>query len=407
MTIGKKIKASDKNEKDRIYTTIFALYVGTGPVYWMPGINPENFYLLKSALFFLTVCYPLLFTLRLKEKSKLFMPGGSATTLLMSSFLILTTANSLNGIENGNIDAATSDVARALQIPIFIYACGFAIRRGIAKEVATKSVIIITLLCTISYGYMVFYPSYTNPLNDLLTIENTGLGGSRTGWSPSIALYLPWAYSSGLFSIASSLAIAAAIALNQISVAGRTGLTSSLIPLLTWAIISKKAKITFFSILSVAAASYYILNNKENLRLSHGGVSDLSSLNELSTGRLEQYEVALLAIAEKPLQGHGSGALFYNGTDWLVHNTLLKLTVEGGVFYGLTASAIILLPLIRSINRARNDRFILAALLTVIAGIATSLFEPGVMFGAFNQISFWWLCFSICVTKGGLDAGQK
>lgn len=388
-----------KTRFDKIYALIFSLYVGTGPIYWLPGLSPETFYLLKSVLFSIAISYPFLKIFTAKTKSTLTFPGGKSTALLLIAFLIMTSVSGLNGIKNGNSEAAAADVIRALQITAFLYACGFIIKMNAACYVATRSTGILGLLCAISYALILSNPNYPNPLNELLTVQHTGLGGSRTGWSPSIALYLPWLYSYTTFPALISLIFASFLVLNQISVAGRTGLASSIIPILVWGILSRKFKAILISALSVTVSAAYILINKDSLRLSGAEGNGFLSLNEISTGRWEQYEAALKAISEAPLQGYGAGNLIYGGSEWLVHNTILKLTVEGGIFYGIVAAAIVAIPIIRGIKPSKNNTFIRAALLTVIAGAVTSLFEPGVMFGSFNQISFWWFCFSICVMQ--------
>lgn len=106
---------------------------------------------------------------------------------------------------------------------------------------------------------------------------------------------------------------------------------------------------------------------------------------------------------ESPLTGYGIGPLYYDGTYWTVHNIILRFAIEGGVIYAMLVIAILLLPIIKISQRigGRNiSGSILAAGLTIISGLINSMFEPEGMFGTFNQVCFWWVCYAICVSSG-------
>lgn len=397
----KELKYNVKSRGDQIFALIFSLYVGTGPVYWVPGMSADTFYLAKTILFIYISAYPLVIHLLKRDKGKIFFPGGPLSFALLLSFSALTAISMITAVANEKGDVSGSSLFNSIQIMIFLYSCGYAIANGLMLRVVTFSVVILSLFCMLSLLLITTNPGLVSPFNDLLTVKDTGLGGSRTGWSPSVALYLPWLYAYGTLPAVVSTAFFLAIISNQVYVASRTGLAASFVPFVVWGVMARKFRILLLSVFFGTVSVLLAINNKEALRLSKGGISDSSSLNELSTGRWEQYVVALKAIIDRPILGHGAGDLFFEGGYWYIHNVILKLAVEGGLLLAAIGAVIIALPVIKSLRSAAGNAVVLAALLTVVAGATTSLFEPGVMFGAFNQISFWWVCFAICVANSG------
>lgn len=377
----------------QLYLFFFYLYVGTGPVYWLPWIPQPYVELFKTTLFFIVVIVPLF---SLKRYRNFSFPGGTRVLILFLAFFFL----SIPSILQGEPLDGLRRLQNTAQILLFLNACEFLISNNLITLGARRATIVAFLFCLISLIFIIIIPDHPNPLNEQLSILHTGLGGSRTGWSPSIALYLPWLYSilggSLFFSILAGFTVLG----NQALVAGRTGMVAAAIPFVIWGFIARRTKIFIFVLAASSLAALYISLNLEELRFNQGDFKSIDALNELSTGRIEQYIVAIMAIIENPFVGYGAGDLFYEESHWYIHNVFLKLATEGGVAYGLVSYFIIAIALFRGWRGLRRGSSVhMAAFLTVLTGAITAQFEPGAMFGAFNQIVFWWACFAICVSK--------
>lgn len=376
----------------RVYALLFAAYIGSGPIYWLPFVEVGALGLLKSALFAFVVLVPLCFKTNF---SRLYFPGGVKAFFLLGLFLAL----SIPGMIFGDPDASIYRLQNTLQILLTVYATGFIIKKKLIENVLVTAVKIFSAFVVLSFLLILLAPNYVNPINETLTVASTGLGGSRTGWGPSVAMYFPWVFGGYAIGGVASWLIGFAIAANVILIAGRTGMLAAFVPFLVWGFVNKN----FRSFLTVSVASavvvLYAMENLDAMRLGVGGIGSRSALDDLSTGRIEQYAAALSAIMENPLFGYGTGELWYAGQSWYVHNTILRLAVEGGVPYALVVVGMFVLALRRGWRQAkRGSRLGFAALLTILSGIVTSFFEPGAMFGPFHMAAFWWVCFSVCVT---------
>lgn len=378
-----------KNFYNKKYEIIFAIYVGTGPVYWFPWMGNYLIGILKIILFLSIVIWPFLQKISI---DRLQFPGGRRIFLLMIIFFLL----SIPGMLIGDLDSSIYRFTNIIQIFSFVYACGFLIKRKTIEYVVFLSVRIFAFFCFISFALIVFVPDYVSPLNDGLHLADTGLGGSRTSWSPAIALFVPWIYSGvGVFGGYVILLVAVAMLGNQVLVAGRTGMVASVLPFLFYGIFRKNIKFLFFVLIIFSLIILFAINNLELLRLNSGGLGSRDDLNELSSGRVELIFGALGEIYNNPFMGAGSGVSSFGG----VHNEILRAAVEGGIPYALSLAAVIFVALYRGWKGVVNKNwFIAAAFLTVLSGVVSSMFEPAGLLGSFNNFTFWWLCFSICVS---------
>lgn len=380
-----------------LYGWIFAFYVGTGPIYWFPGVNHEHIYAIKTIAFFIIIGFPLL--LNLNESLSSF-PGGRSVFILIVCFVFF----SIPGIWLGNSEVSTYQIKNILQILLFLYAVGYLLNRGVAGSIIRKVVIVFSVASLLSLCFMVFSPNWISPLNEGLRIVNTGFGGSRTGWSPAVALYLPWLYSTGMFSYFLSILTVLCMLSNQFMTTGRTGMIASFIPFLLWGVIRKSFKVFMLMSLGAGLIIYYVAGNLDRFRLAQGGVATLQGLDDLSTGRIEQYLVALKIIYENPLFGSGFGNAVYYGRSWYIHNTVLRFAAEGGLPLAIIIISLFSLAIFRGYKKtSRGSNASLGALLTVTAGIVASMFEPGFMFGGFNNSVFWWFCFALCVSSKPIE----
>lgn len=376
-----------------VYGFIFAFYVGMGPIYWFPTV-PEYFIsFIKSCAYLFIVIYPIL---RMVHSSKFYFPGGETVFILMLAFFVF----SIPGMIIGNSNDSLYRLQNTLQIIFFVQACGYLINQKLIVHVVKLAIYLFCLFCTFSLLFMIFNPKYISPLNSGLSIFETGFGGSRTSWSPAISLYIPWLYSSNMFILFFSVVFSLIMTTNQVFVAGRTGIIATLIPFFSWGIISKKGKIFLFTTFILSIYIFYALNNREKFRIIKGGFMSRADLDDFSTGRWEQYVAAIGAIGESPFLGQGFGEILYEGKRWLIHNAILKAAAESGIFYATAILCIFLIAMHRGLKCIGiNNKIYFSAFLTICAGVISSMFEPGFMFGSFNNSCFWWVCFSICVSR--------
>ena len=380
-----------KDTYTRLYGVIFSAYVGSGPIYWIPWVNIKVIDVLKYTLFFVIVLWPIIVG---SSFSKFQFPGGKKALLLFVGYFLLSIPSLLQGEQ---VDS-TYRLLNTIQIFLFLFGCGFLIHKKIIKSVVHLSVRIFIFFCILSLFLMQVIPDYVSPLNDGLYLSQTGLGGSRTGWSPSIALFLPWLYSGFVISSGFWLWVAAfSMVANQILVAGRTGMVAALIPFLFYGVFRKSIKVLVLVVIVVGVFGLFAINNLELLRLDVGGFGNRADLDELSTGRTGNYARSIDEIASNPVAGYGTGS---NGSLG-VHNIILRSAMEGGVFYSFIIIVLLFFGLYRGwIGMAKRDWFVASAFMTVLSGVVTSFFEPLAMFGSFNSAGFWWLCFAVCVSFG-------
>lgn len=374
------------------YEYIFAIYIGAGPIYWLPWIPLKFVEGAKLALYVFVVTWPLL---HISRATRFYFPGGSKVFLWMIAFF----AFSIPSMLLSEMQPALYKLQNTVQILLLLFACGFLEKRGTIEAVARLSVEVFALFCLFSVVLIFIIPNYTSPLNGDLVLAQTGFGGSRTGWSPAIALYLPWVYTgifvSGLIVWLGCLVMLA----NQVLVAGRTGMISALVAFIIYGVTRKNIKGLMLTFGILSAVYFFAINNMELLRLNSGGVDSRAALDELSTGRIEVYITSFKIISEYFIAGIGIGDIIYAGEKWSIHNVILKSAAESGVLHAVTIVGIFFVALQRGLRGVfQKNLLIIPAFLTVLSGIVSSFFEPVGMFGTFYSAGFWWVCFSICVS---------
>ena len=377
------------------YKYIFSLYLALGPVYWMPWVGSRPFEAVKTAAYLIIVGVPVAAALKSKRLS---FPGGGLALFALGGYLL----SAFPGMLLGAPEESVYKLQNTLQIILFVHACGYVIGQSGVERIVSRAVKLFAFFCGASLLFIAVVPNYTNPFNEALTVASTGLGGARTGWSPAVALYLPWIYT---FSMSTAVGVGVMVLIllgNQLAVGSRTGLLSTAVPFVAYALRQKTAKSYLFLFSCIALAITLALNFSDELRLSQGGVGSLEDLNELSTGRVDQYVASIKYILDEPIFGRGFGEVVHEGRRLRTHNAVLMAATEGGLIHAAFVACILVLPVIRGYRKLRvGSPEVMAAWLTVLSGVVASMFEPGFMFGSFNKACFWWLCFSLVVSTWG------
>jgi len=96
---------------------------------------------------------------------------------------------------------------------------------------------------------------------------------------------------------------------------------------------------------------------------------------------------------DKPILGWGFGNIRVDNVE--IHNAWLRLAVEGGipfVAFIFLFMFYIVIRFAKSVNKLDRDYrpYAIACLLCVFGSFMGSMFEPGVMFGAFNNVATFW-----------------
>jgi O-antigen ligase len=375
----------------KLYAAAFALFLGTGPIYWAPIVGAKSIGLMKAALYGASMLWPLLYV---KPSARFNFPGGEKVFFLLMIFF----GFSLPGILQGKSDEAIYRLQNNFQILSLVVLTGILMSRQKVEIVVGLAVKIFAAFCCISLLLMFVIPDYPSPLNEELSFSQTGFGGSRTSWSPAIALYLPWLYAwvavPGIITWFGLIGMVG----NQVMVAGRTGLVAAIIPFLVYGISRRSYKSVFFTIIILGGAYLFAINNLELLRLDSGGFKSAQDLSELSSGRTDQYSLGFDAIRKSPIVGMGFGQVTFGEANMYIHNVILRFAAECGIPSALSILGIFWIGLIRGWRGVLDkNSFVTSAFLTLLSGVIGSFFEPFAMFGSFYSSALWWVSFAICV----------
>lgn len=374
----------------------FAMYVGTGPLYWVPGVPVEVVTLIKTALLLIILVAALA---NAGFKGRVTFPGGRRMVAIWLTMLVLTLPGALFGMP---VDGAYR-VTNILLIGSFLFAAKyFILTFGISKLIQSiNKYFLCTCLLTITIWML--NSEAINPFDITKTIESTGLGTKRTGWSIAMALYLPWLlvnYGSKF----SLLVVAAGIG-NQLMVVGRSGIFTSVLVFVLRAFYSRKASYIAVSFGLLIGFLYSILLFPEYFRIQSiydAAGYTFSDLDVASAGRLGQISWGLGLILQRPIWGHGFGRVIYDDFSPLIHNEFVRIAAEGGIPLALVSGLFIVTALTQVVRRntPRPGTHNEAAKLCVIAAGVASQFEPMLFYGAFSNSVIVWFGIACCLSAG-------
>ena len=380
---------------ERSYIYIFAFFISLGPIFWLPNVPPALFFYLKNTLLIVLFFYSICFFINEKKMS---FPGGISVFLPLLFMLKILFIYYIFGDNRKTL----IDIINLFQILIFLISSNVIINKNkifLVLKIATNIILFFVLFSLICFLYV---PYETNPLNNDLMLIQTGFGGSRTGWSPSIGLFIPLVY---LFY--NNIIFMYIIMSSQIITGGRAGFFTAILilPLLLYFKNTKILLYSFiFSLLILSYVAYYYINFEilDSRILDFVLNFDTSNVDSLSTGRLSLFLNSINSLSNSPLIGYGYLKSFV-GED--VHNVFVKNWLYYGFFYFLLSVYLVLLPfifLIKNIyfNKNVSHKIFFKILILVLAyGLIIGLLEPSIIFGNFNTFNVWWFCYAILVSK--------
>jgi hypothetical protein len=234
----------------------------------------------------------------------------------------------------------------------------------------------------------------------------TGFNGGRTGWSESIALFIPLVYyflhRKKHFLLKLNLSIGL-IVVAQIISGGRNGLAASIIGLLIIAFKEKGfLKVFYFFITLGTIYTLFFFKHTADILVSlriYDYASEALSDN-LTTDRYIMYKAFPDIFLESPFLGQGFNgsqkALYpkYLTQDGLeMHNGILRVLIDHGLFFGILMGFMLLYSLRKSIKFLLsncNNIYTTLFPVIIIQGIFISLFQPLSLFGGFQISAIWW-----------------
>lgn len=375
------------------YLISISIYLGLAPIYWFPSLPPIYVFAVKYFFFISIVIYSLLFSL--KNKSFYFPKlWGLYILIFMGLYL------SVYVIFGSHIDNLLLFI-NIIQIILFLNVISVLIEIDKVDYVITLSLKLLTFLVSVAILLMLLSPEIINPFNDNTSILDSAFGNSRTGWGPSISLYIPllllvWGnyYSSCLYIFSILLT------------GGRTGLLISMFSLTFTSFAHKKrrmriAAMIIFIISLIFIVPFLIVNFTEYRALEIFDFSNYKD-DEFNSGRSKLIYDAIMGIRSNWLFGNGLESHFIGES---VHNVFVRLWL----FYGITFFILsLILPVyiclrafflyLTEIN-AEVRFWYLCLSSIVISGFMIGLAEPKIIFGNFNAFAMWWFAFGLIASE--------
>lgn len=387
-----------------------SLYLGTAPVYWLPGVPQSVVNATKIILFVVPIGMMLL---RVMAGGKIYLPKEPWGPMGFVALMVLSAT--------GLVQATEMSVANAFVVNIMAGAgfmwCFFNLTRQGADVglIFLRAVVIISFLSLFPVVHkFTGLPDWEAPLSVQQVVFNepffiTGFGARRTGWSGGLAFYLPIAVflfmarsvKNSVFRQILCITMAGCIFFSQIVSGGRAGILASFITLEAWILTLRQRLIALVLVVSIAVFSFYFSEFWIELFRLPDQWTDINrdDLDSFSNRRISGYVVAIENIQEQPFFGYGIDQIIVveQGIPLRIHNVWLKWAVEFGIFMPMWFFFMISIVLVRAarifkrLKRNRVDRgLVTASGLMVIVGIFVSMFEPGTLIGSFHYSAIWW-----------------
>lgn len=379
----------------KVICFLWLVYFSIAPVYWLPGIHLSTFLSFKTAAIVAATIVSFAYIFIGRGKIYLGFIGLAGFFLL---FVLLSPALII-----GTMSSAEQVVAN-----LFYSTCVFLIFASFAIN-AEKIIVFMKLSSIPIIGFCVYSVlAYFEVVNNFrapfvlggFPVSVSGFTGLRTGWSNGIAMYIPFVmifffkrknFTSLLFG-AFGVAV---IFSSQLVVGGRAGMLATIIGILL-VVFMRRSKLLKFLIplglmlISIQMMPYLI----EHLRLDRvASGTGLKELNHLSAGRIGSYIYALELFIKNPVIGVGIGNSDVGGHS--IHNMWLKFLADAGIFFIFTF-AFMIAKVIKGARRFLSDNETSFVLIAVVAqGLVSSMFEPSMILGSFQNSAIWWASFGL------------
>lgn len=381
---------------------LLSVYLGTAPIYWLPGVSLQAVAAAKALLASLAVLAVLveaIFRNQLRLPTGLLGPPGLLILVLLSTPAIL------------QAETLSKSLAFLFDLTLgigFLWCFAILAREGAdLPKLFVRSLFIIAAAALFTLYSSTAVQSVASPF-DTGPLSATGFGSARTGWSNGLSFYLPVTL---LLFVKNpprrhpallQLAVIGLILGSQALSGGRAGLLASLFVLLAFLTIPRSRPIailylTAFAVIAIVLADRLLQHLRIDDLLQYGSVFAL--LDDFSASRLAGYVLAWEHIRARPILGYGFGQVLLTIPHigvFEIHNLWLKLATESGVLLPLFF-LIVVIRVLWSTRRSiavqphGGGRSTLTSLvLIILVGLLVSQFEPGVLLGSFQNSAVWW-----------------
>ena len=415
--------------RDKLAPWLLSLFLGLGPVYWLPGISMEALQRFDWAILLLSVAL-VLGTEALRGRRP--FPPGLLGPLGFAGILLLWIPGLVQASEPFRVFVFVFEFSLAC---VFFW-CFYCIARagGDIRTIFQRAFIIIVILGGAAlFRALLNTPDWQSPCQwDRVYTIGFAIIRRSTVWSIGLGLFIPvgaffflassrrWRLDPKFFGI---MGIAVLLGAQFVS-GGRAGIMSSMLVLGALLLLPAFRRLAAMVILIGLAVSIPFLDESclAHLRLDEWTVPDraadhwslnaparyaenvpglVKELDFVSARRIQGYLLGLEKVAERPLLGHGleQVRLKVPGSDRLteIHNLWLKWAVYTGI-----AAPLLLLFMVALILRTgwrlfgdrsrgaveRNEAA--ALLLILLSGLLISMFEVNTLMGAFQRTAIWW-----------------
>lgn len=376
-------------------------FIAIGPLYWFGSMGFLELLAIKLiffTVFFINFVFNFIKSKRIPVFPRVF---GFLPLLIIISIIII------SGFKSSSISVVLDYLLK--YIPAFFlvwlaYNASF-IYEGF-EESCSKFLFfipIISLLIVTNYFFSIpnwhgpYYDAYVSYAN----LSFTGFGATRTGWSSGLALIFPLMLIGGYNYLKENKAfLLFIIVMSFMSVflpGGRGGIISLFITsLIVLRLYFPKKNITSFSIYPIVIAILFLIYVLGGETRAFKGLFSDSSLNEISSGRIEGVKIGFNIIQESLFSGLGVGNVdLYNyGLEMhSIHNYWIGTTAEVGVLLPLFLLSMFVFVFYEYMKKRKLLAVQYKAnFYVLIAGLFMSNLEPGGFIGSLQQQAIFWIC---------------
>ena len=399
---------------------LLSLYLGTAPVYWLPGVSLQAVVTGKALLACLSVFAVLveaIFRNQIRLPTGLLGPPGFLILILLS------TPAMLQAKETSMSLAFLFDIVLGVGV---LWCFAILAREGAdLPRLFLRSLYIIAAAASITLYIAATAQSVASPI-EAGPVSATGFGPGRTAWSNGLALYVPATLllfagqPPPRYPALRQVVIVSLILGSQVLSGGRAGLLASVFVLAAFVTV-RQSRVPAALLLTVLAIMATVLIQQI---LEHLRITDLleygrafTRVDDFSASRLAGYVLALEHIRERPLLGYGFGQVLLQIPPvgvFEIHNLWLKLAAESGVLLPLFFAIMVVRVLVAA-RRSKSSAQLPgeaeitspALVLIVVVGLILSQFEPRVLLGSFQNSALWWAAVGWSAAVGQANRAER
>lgn len=390
---------------------LYLLYFSLGPIYWLPGVGPTIFQILKISLFGSLM-------VRLLRK---WIDGGMKIHATSAVFFVMVNAFFLTSslLHGGYFQENNSIINYLLPLLLLCIVLSLPVAERIVIVGAVRCVPFCFVVVAIFVPLGLIFPSvnWPNPFYEgdydfFIGQAYTGFGGSRTDWSVGSSFLTSIALMNILFSQGKKWILAIlvffVICSSIFIPGGRAGMIAIAVMIGTLILVSvilgRRLKTAAAMMLLLTALGFVVAIFADELRLDALLSGDVAGG---AGGRMEGYSLAMDLFLQNPLFGVGAAGADLEGfgLDYNeIHNTVLNFATKFWILATIPVVAIFLWLIARMYHarsRIYDDPSIMSAVLVMVSAVVFVFTEPVVVFGNFHNTMIFWFIIGVSLGSSG------